>query len=176
MAVVGQLCVAVLVPTWVRGTCGVALVHPLLPGVVGDLVPRVFGLVALVLRAGVSTVLRRGSPVVIGAAVVGVPAVARSLRGGMVDVAVPQALVAGMRDASVPGIVSVRVLTMVAVLMAGVAGAVVIRPLCAGVVVRAGVPGAVQALVAAVAHAGMVVVPHPGVVVLVAGPPEQSRR
>jgi hypothetical protein len=172
MAVVGHPCVTVTVHPCVPRVLGVAVVRPRLPGVVGDLVTTVFGLVALVVGAGVSAVLHRVVP-----AGVGVRAMARLLGVGMVDAAVSQAVVAGVLDAPVPGLVSVLVLTVVAVLVTGVVGAVGVRRVRAGMdgVVHVGVSCVVHAPVAGVSHAGLTLVAHPGVVV-VAGPPEEGRR
>jgi hypothetical protein len=186
---VGHSCVTVTVHSCVPRVLGVAVVRPRLRGVSKDLVTTVFGLVALLLGAGVPAVLHR-----VVRAGVGVLAMARLLGVGMVT---------GVLDAPMPGLVSVLALTVIAVVVTGVVGAVVVRPVRAGMesVVHVGVSGGVHAPVTGVphpgmtllahpgmtlvAHLGMTFMPHPGmtfmphpgmVAVLVAGPPEQGRR
>ncbi|HYF46895.1 MAG TPA: hypothetical protein VD926_11835 [Acidimicrobiales bacterium] len=164
----------------VRGAIRVSVVEPLLPGALRDLAATGSGPVALVLRAGVSTLLHAGLPAVIGTAVVGVPAMAGPFAVGIVDVAVLHASVADVLVAFVPGLPTVAVLTVVAVLVTGVIGAAVVPSILSGPdgVDHVGVFRVLHALVAVVPHTDLTFVAHPGVavVLLVAGPPEQGRR
>jgi hypothetical protein len=157
-----------------------AVVQPLLPGALRDLAATGSGLVALVLRAGVSALPHGGLPAVIGTAVVGAPAMARPFGVGIVDVAVLHASVADVLVTFVPVLLGVAVLTVVAVLVTAVIGAAVVRSIRSGSdgVDHVGVLRVVHALVAVVPHADLTFVARPGVAVvpLVAGPLEQGRR